>query len=88
MGTLRTAFGAVAGATVAGLAWRTRKLARERDASMGAVLGDLPETLQHDALRIADAAREALHDGRRAARRKEAEIDKVLTQSRQTEGAS
>lgn len=86
MGVLRGALGAVVGAAVAGVALRARQVSRDRDESIVDALAELPEVLQEDCARIADAARAAVADGRRAAIRREREIEEALARPRPSEG--
>ena len=75
MSAFRTIVGAALGATVADVALRVRTVAKERDASIMDVLPEMPEVLAEDARVVAAAAKGAIDDGRKAAGRKEREID-------------
>ena len=71
----RSIFGAAFGATVAVLAIRVNAHAQRRSTTPFQVLGDLPEVLAEDARMLGTAAREAIHDGKRAADRARIEFD-------------
>ena len=87
MSVLRGMVGATLGAAVAGIALRVRVIARERDASIGEVIADLPNVLSEDASRVVEAARHAVEDGRVAAHEARIEFDEqVAARSRRTKG--
>jgi hypothetical protein len=82
----RAAVGAAMGAAAAAAALRLRTLARDRGEGAGylSVIHDLPGALRQDVDRIGDAARGAIDDGRDAAERTEAEIDRVIAEGRRS----
>lgn len=87
MSVVRGIVGASLGAATAGIAMRVRSVAKERGQSVVDVAGDLPGILAEDALRIADAARHALEDGREASRNARIDFDEqVASRSRRTKG--
>lgn len=87
MSILRGTVGAVLGATVAAIALRARSVAREREQSVPEVLADLPGIRAQDASHIADAARDAVVDGREATVRARIDFDEqVARHARRTEG--
>lgn len=78
MNALRGIFGALLGAIVAGIALRVRHVSQEREQSIGEVLADLPGIVAEDATRIADAARQAVDDGRAATRTARIDFDEQV----------
>lgn len=79
MGVLRTAFGAILGGLVAGMALRLRRVAQARGETIVDVLPDAPQILQEDVAQLRRAARAAAADGKAAAARREREIEQTLT---------
>lgn len=87
MSMFRSIVGAAVGATVATVALRVRSVSKERGAPIGEVVADLPGILAEDVTRIADSARHAVEDGRRAAVRAREDFDEqVAASSRRTKG--
>ena len=75
MSLLRSLLGAALGATVATVGLRVNAHAKQRGVSPLTVLGDLPEVLAADARALAEAAHDAVDDGKRAADRARIEFD-------------
>lgn len=87
MSALRGITGAVLGAATAGVLLRVRTVSKERGQSIGEVLGDLPGILAEDVTRVADAARQAVGDGRAATEAARIEFDEqVAAGARRTKG--
>ena len=87
MSSAKGFLGGVLGASVAAIALRVHAVARQRNASIGSVVLDLPAVLTDDAARIVDAARHAVDDGRVAAHRAGIEFDEqVAAHARRTKG--
>ncbi len=84
MSGVRTAFGAILGAVVAGTALRLRSEARRRGVPITDLLADVPELIGEDLRRVSQAAEDAVQDGKRAAHETEERIGKVLSRPRQT----
>jgi hypothetical protein len=78
MSAARGILGAAFGAAAAAVALRVRAVAKDRGQSIGDTVVELPEILAEDAIRVREAARHALDDGREAADRARNEFDEQV----------
>lgn len=85
MSAVRTFMGALVGSAAAGIAWRVRGLLQEEGMTASRVSDRLPGVLRADLLRMREAARGALVDGRRASQAAQERMEQVLAEPRRTD---